>query len=158
MGSYVLRRRIEAPPARVFRAFTDPVLAADWLDASGIIDASGPLAVEGTTYVLVIRGPWRFRSRVVRSEPPWLHETVGLAPLGGMFRLVATLSELDGATDLELLTEYTVPLGPIGRLIDRRWIEPGDHSTANRELDRLVQLVSEAVPPTAPGPARGSAG
>ena len=148
----MLRRRIDAPPARVFRAFTDPGLAADWLDASGIVDASGPLEIVGTTYVLVIRGPWRFRTRVIRSEPPRLHETVGHAPLGGMFRMVATLAERDGATDLELLTEYTVPLGPIGRWIDRRWIDGGDHATANRELDRLVQLVSEAPPyrPTAP--------
>jgi hypothetical protein len=153
MGRYVLRRRIDAPPARVFRAFTDPVLAADWLDASGIVDASGPLELEGTTYVLVIRGPWRFRSRVVRSEPPRLHETVGHAPLGGSFRMVATLSGRDGATDLELLTEYTVPLGPIGRWIDRRWIDRGEHPTANREFDRLVELVSE---PPRPGPSAAS--
>jgi hypothetical protein len=141
MGRYVLRRRIDAPPAEAFRAFTDPVIAADWLDASGIVDATGPLDIPGTMYTLVIRGPWRFRSRVVRSEPPNLHETVGHASLGGMYRMVATLSERDGATDLELLTEYTVPLGPIGRWIDRRWIDGGEHPTANRELDRLVQLV-----------------
>jgi hypothetical protein len=45
------------------------------------------------------------------------------------------------ATDLELLTEYTVPFGPIGRWIDRRWLEPGPRTGANRELDRRVELV-----------------
>jgi uncharacterized protein YndB with AHSA1/START domain len=142
MGSYTLRRHILASPAQVYRAFVDPALAADWLDASGIVDQRGALDVTGSTYTLVIRGPWRFRARVLRAEPPRVHETTGDAPLGGWFRMLATLQEVDGATELELLTEYTVPLGPIGRWIDRRWIEPGPRTGANRELDRLVELVS----------------
>jgi len=143
VGRYILRRRIPAPPARVFQAFTDPILAADWLDGTGIIDADGPLDATGTTYTLVIRGPWRFRMRVERCEPDRLHETTGRAPLGAAVHMVATLTPVDDGTDLELLTEYVVPLGPIGRWIDRRWIESGDRSTANRELDRLVELVTD---------------
>jgi len=143
MGRYRIGRRIEAAPERVFRAFTDPVLVADWMDASGVVDPSGPLDAAGTSYVLVIRGPWRFRTRVIRSDPPRLHETVGTGPLGAAYRMVASLSARDGGTDLELLTEYTVPLGPIGRWIDRRWIDREPRTTANREVDRLVELVSD---------------
>jgi len=142
VGRYTLRRRIPASPERVYRAFTDPVLAADWLDVSGIVQQRGPLDAAGTTYTLVIRGPWRFRSVVVRADPPRLHETAGRAPLGGAFRMVARLNPVDGGTDLELLTEYTVPLGAIGRWVDRRWIEPGPRTGANREVDRLVEIVS----------------
>ena len=143
MGHYRITRRIDATPERVFRAFTDPDLVADWMDASAVADPSGPLDVAGSRYTLVIGGPWKFRTVVVRSEPPRLHETVGDAPLGGSYRMVATLSERDGGTDLDLLTEYTVPLGPIGRWIDRRWIDREPRATANREVDRLVTLVSD---------------
>jgi len=126
----------------VFRAFADPVLVADWMDASAVVGPTGPLNVPGSRYTLVIRGPWRFRSVVVRSEPPWLHETVGRGPLGSSYRMVAGLSARDEDTDLDLLTEYTVPLGPLGRWIDRRWIDREPRTTANREVDRLVELVS----------------
>ena len=143
MGRHRYTRRIGASPDEVFRGFTDPDLVADWMEASKVADPSGPLGVAGTRYTLVIRGPWRFSTRVVRSEPGRLYETVGTGPLGASYRMVATLSALDGGgTDLELTFEWTVPLGPIGRWIDRRWVEPGPHTAGNREVDRLVELVS----------------
>jgi uncharacterized protein YndB with AHSA1/START domain len=151
MGSYTISRRIDATPMAVYRAFTDPGLLADWLDSNAVVDATGPLDATGTTYTLVVRGPWRLSTRVVRSEPGRLHETVGHGPLGAAFRMLATLTPLDGgkATDLVLLTEYTVPLGAIGRWIDRRWLEPGPRTAANREVDRLVDLAlgTEAAAP-----------
>lgn len=142
MGSYRITRRIDAEPDQVFRAFTDPGLVVDWMDATTVAHPSGPLDAAGTRYTLVIRGPWRFRTTVVRSEPPWLHETVGEAPFGGAYRMVATLVARDGGTDLHLLTEYALPLGPIGRWIDRRWVDREPRAQANREVDRLVALVS----------------
>ncbi|MDH5244724.1 MAG: SRPBCC family protein [Chloroflexota bacterium] len=142
MGQYRLTRRIDAAPEKVFTAFTDPVLLADWMDASGVTDADGPFGSAGTRFTLVIRGPWRFRTRVVQSESPRLYEIVGKGPLGASYRMVATLEAREGGTDLDLLTEYAVGLGPVGRWIDRRWIDQGPRTTANRELDRLVSLVS----------------
>jgi hypothetical protein len=79
---------------------------------------------------------------VVRSEPPNLHETFLRGPLGTTVRMVATLVEDGGRTRLDLLTEYTMPLGALGRWIDRRWIDREPRTTANREVDRLVELVS----------------
>jgi len=142
MGSYRIKRMIDAAPEQVFRAFTDPELVEDWMDASTVADPTGPLDVPGSRYTLVIGGPWRFRTVVVRSEPPWLHETVGKGPLGASYRMVATLSARDGGTDLDLLTEYTIPFGALGRWIDRRWVDREPRATANREVDRLVTLVS----------------
>ena len=146
MGSYTITRRIAASPERVFRAFTDPTLVADWMDGSRVTDTTGPLDAAGTSYTLVIRGPWRFRTRVVRCESPVSHETVGSGPLGSSYRMVANLNARGEGTELEILTEYTVPLGPIGRWMDRRWLEGGPHTTANREVDRLVELVSDHGP------------
>jgi hypothetical protein len=148
MGRYRITRRIRATPEQVFQAFTDTAFVAAWMDASAVAGPTGPLDVPGSRYTLVIRGPWRFRSVVVRSEPPWLHETAGQGPLGGSYRMVASLSAHDEGTDLDLLTEYTIPLGPLGRWIDSRWVDREPRTTANREVDRLVALVSGDRPLT----------
>jgi uncharacterized protein YndB with AHSA1/START domain len=148
MGSYVLRRRIAAPPDRVFEAFIQRALIVDWMDATSLVDVTGPLDQPGTRYTLVISGPWRFRARVVRVDPAHAHEVEGRGPLGASYRMVATLTPGDGGTDLELLTEYGMPFGALGRWIDRRWIDREPRRIANREIDRLATLVSEpsAVP------------
>jgi uncharacterized protein YndB with AHSA1/START domain len=142
MGRYRLSRRIAASPSAVFRAFTDPALIVDWMDATEVKDATGPLDRPGSRYTFVVAGPWRFRMEVRQAEPDRLHEIAGTAPLGASARMVATLTPRDAGTDLELLTEYTVPFGPIGRWIDRRWIDREPRTIANRELDRLVTLVT----------------
>lgn len=143
MGRYRITRRIGATVERVFRAFTDPALVVDWMDGTGIIDATGPLDELGTQYTFVVWGPWRFRTRVVRIEAPHLHEIVGHGPLGTSYRMVATLVDRDGWTDLDLVTEYVMPLGMLGRLFDRRWIDREPRTIANREVDRLVTLVMD---------------
>ncbi|MCI0346668.1 MAG: SRPBCC domain-containing protein [Chloroflexi bacterium] len=148
MGSYRIARRIGAPPEHVFQAFTDPTFVVDWMDAAAVLDPTGPLDEPGARYTLVIAGPHRFDTEVVRVEPHTLHETVGRGRLGSAYRMVATLAARDGWTDLDLLTEYTMPLGAFGRWIDRRWIDREPRTMANREVDRLVTIVSDpaAVP------------
>jgi len=142
MGRYSLSRRIAAAPERVFSGFTDPLVVTDWMDLTRIADATGPLDVVGTRYTMVVRGPWRFRCEVVRSDAPRIHETSGRGPLGASYRMVAHLAGSSGGTDLEVETEYTLPFGPLGRWIDRRWLERSPRTVANRELDRLVAIMS----------------
>lgn len=121
---------------------------ADWMDGTGVIGATGPLDLAGTRFTLVIEGPWRFRCEVVTVEAPRVHEVVGRGLFGSGYRMVATLTPGDDWTDLDLLTEYVVPLGALGRWIDRRWIDREPRTIANREVDRLVTLVSDpaAIP------------
>ena len=141
MGRFTLSREIEGPAAGIFRAFTDPEVTKDWMAATGIRDLRGRLDRAGTTYTLVIFGPWRFRSTVVRSEPPTLHETIHTGPLGASARQLVTLTEHDGVTRLELETDYTMPLGALGRWLDSRWFDP-TRGAARREFDRLIELVA----------------
>lgn len=142
MGRTRKTRRIEAAPDAVFRAFTDPTIVADWMEAADVLDQRGPLDATGSTYTLVISGPWRFRIRVVRSEPPRTYALEGDGPLRTRYRMAASLTELDGTTELVVDTEWTLPFGPIGRWMDRRWVEPGTSGEDDRELDRLVDIVT----------------
>ena len=142
MGRYRKTRHIKASPDDVFRAFTDPAIAADWMEADGIIDQRGSLDTAGSTYTLVISGPWRFRIRVTRSVPPRTYELEGRGPLGTSYRMAATLTEAAHVTELVVETEWTLPFGPIGRWIDRRWVEPASAGEDDRELDRLVDIVT----------------
>jgi uncharacterized protein YndB with AHSA1/START domain len=150
MGRYRISRHVGATPEQVYRAFTVPGLVVDWMDGTQLVEATGPLDEVGTRYSLVIWGPWRFRTEVVRVEAPVLHEITGRGPLGASYRMVATLTAGDDGTELDLLTEYTMPLGVLGRWLDRRWIDQESRTMANRELDRLVTLVSD--PTAAPQP------
>jgi uncharacterized protein YndB with AHSA1/START domain len=142
MGSYRLSRDIDAPPDRVFAAFTDPELMADWMDLSHVNALSGPFGEPGSTFTMVVAGPHRFRSQVLASRPPTYHEWSGRGLFGAAYHMTATLTGDDDGTHLDLMTDYTMPLGPLGRWIDRRWIDRPERSIANREVDRLVVLVS----------------
>lgn len=158
MGRYRITRHIRATQVEVFRAFTEPALIADWMDGTGVIDATGPLDVPGTSYTFVVWGPWRFRTTVVAVEAPRRHEIAGRGPLGARYRMVAELTTANGGTDLELLTEYTVPLGVVGRWLDRRYIDRGPRAIANREVDRLVTLVSDrTIRPVPKGASKAAA-
>lgn len=142
MGRTRRTRHIEASPDAVFRAFTDPLIAADWMEADGIVDIRGSLATVDSTYTLVIAGPWRFRMRVTHSEPPHAYGLEGHGPLGTSYRMTATLTSRGSTTDLVVESDWTLPLGPIGRWVDRRWVEPGSQGEDDRELDRLVAIVT----------------
>lgn len=159
MGRYRIIRTIRATPEQVFRAFTDPALVVDWMDGTGVTDATGPLDQPGTRYTFVVWGPWRFETTVVRADAPRVHEIAGRGPLGAAYRMIATLEPSEGSTELDLVTEYTVPLGALGRWLDRRWIDREPRTMANREVDRLVRLVSDpAVVPRPKGASRSADG
>jgi pimeloyl-ACP methyl ester carboxylesterase/uncharacterized protein YndB with AHSA1/START domain len=151
MGHKRRTREIDAPAAVIFRAFTDPAIVADWMEADDVVDQRGPLDRAGSTYTLVISGPWRFRMRVTHADPPRTYGLEGKGPLGTGFRMSATLQQHGPATELVVEMAWTLPLGPIGRWLDRHWVEPGTRGEEDRELDRLVAIVTgrEAASPRA---------
>lgn len=145
MGRNVRTRRIEASPDRVYSAFTDPGMMADWMELAEIRDVTGSLDTPGSHCVMVWKGPWKFRSEILRADRPGLHQHAGRGPLGASYRMTATLTPVGAGTGLKVETGYTYPFGPVGRLLERLF-ERGAPANANRELDRLVALVSGAWP------------
>jgi uncharacterized protein YndB with AHSA1/START domain len=142
MGRRTQVRDISAPPDRVFSGYTDPVLIADWMRLSDVREATGPLDRPGTRYVMVVRGPWRFRIEVLAADPPRMLEYRGRGPLGASVHVTARLTPTAAGTHLEETTEYGLPFGPFGRWLDRRFVEPQVGTPGDREIDRLVELVS----------------
>jgi len=142
MGRYVQTRDIAAPLDRVFAGYTDPRLMTDWTDLAEIRDATGPMDAVGTRYQMKVRGAFGFRNEVIAARPPNRIEYRGRGPLGASVHITATLTPAGGGTHLEQLTEYGLPLGPVGRLLDRLFLEGRPRRIADRELDRLVELVS----------------
>jgi Polyketide cyclase / dehydrase and lipid transport len=142
MGHTHRTRRIAASPEALFRAFTNPTIVADWMEADAVVDQRGPLDAAGSTYTLVIAGPWRFRSRVGRSEPPRAFEAEGRGLFGTAYRMAASLRPDGDGTELGVDTEWTLPSWPIGRWMDRRWVQPASQGEDDRELDRLVDIVT----------------
>lgn len=142
MGSYRLTRQISATPSEVSRAFSDPALMVDWMDATEIKDITGPLDRPGSRFTFVVSSAWRLRMEIVRVEDGRLHEIAGTGLLGTRARMTATLTPHGDGTHLDFLTEYSLPFGPIGRWLDRRFIDREPRTIANLELDRLVALVT----------------
>ena len=142
MGRTRKTRHIAATPPIVFRSFTDPAVVADWMEADAVIEQRGPLDAVGSTYTLVIRGPWRFRMRVTESTPPRTYGLEGRGPLGTAYDMRVTLTDQGATTDLVVEHGWTLPFGPIGRWMDRRWVEPRTRGEDDRELDRLVDIVT----------------
>lgn len=142
MGRTRRTRHIDATAAAVFRAFTDPALMADWMEADAVIDQRGPLDAAGSAYTLVITGPWRFQTRVTRADAPLAYGLEGRGPLGTRYRMSATLVDHGPTTELVVEMEWTLPLGSIGRWMDRRWVQAGTRGEEDRELDRLVAIVT----------------
>jgi uncharacterized protein YndB with AHSA1/START domain len=142
MGSFHHTRYVDAPAERVFRAFTDPVLFTDWMDLSHVTQVSGRFGEPGSSFMMVVFGPHKFRSQVLASRPPSYHEWAGRGLWGASYHMTAALSEDGGRTRVDLQTDYTVPFGVLGRWIDRRWIDRPPRTTVNREFDRMVELVS----------------
>lgn len=141
MGHHVRTRTFEAAPDTVFRAYTDPAWMADWMDLQAVRDATGPLDVPGTSYTLVVSGRWQFRTRVLAADPPRTIAYEGRGPLGAWVRISAQLTPASGGTTLVQTTAYGLPLGPIGRVIDWLLVGKGATATADRELDRLAELI-----------------
>jgi hypothetical protein len=143
MGHYVQTAQVPASPERVFRAYTDPLMLADWMDMRAIRDQTGPLDRVGSECTLVVRGPWWFRSSVRQCDPPRSITFGGAGRLGASFQVTAMLTPRDAGTWLEQRTDYTLPFGALGRWLDQRFVEGRPRTVADREFARLLALVSE---------------
>jgi len=133
---------VAAPIERVYAAYVDPDLMPKWLELRAVADLKGPLDQAGTLFTQVFRGPWRFRTEVVRANPPTIHEMAGRAPLGTTYRWLARFAPEGDGTRVTLETSSRV-FGPLDPLAERLFAASGE-SAARRHLATLATLVEAA--------------
>ncbi len=134
---------MDAPPARVFAAYTNPDLVPRWRPAiAEITDVSGPMERVGTTFVTRYRGRVpASRGRVVESRFPHRHTIAGRGAVS--YTADVRLAEAAGATELTFDLEVQAPGGPLGRLAERLFIARKLERETQAEFARLKALVEQ---------------
>ena len=121
MPSVRVTELVDAPPERVWAAHLDGERIPEWFP--GVRSAkriSGPLDRVGTTYVLRFNPFVRSRVTVTEVEAPVMHtRTWDARPFGTHGRATVLLRSEDGGTRVDLDVNFELPLGPLGRLLER---------------------------------------
>ena len=138
---------VAAPIEWVYAAYVDPALMPKWMELAAVTDLSGPLDQAGTWFTQVYRGRWRFRTQVLRAEPPTLHEMAGRAPLRTTYRWLARFAPDGEGTHVTLESETRI-FGPLD-LLAQRLFDASARASARRHLADLAVLVEAAPLPGA---------
>lgn len=123
------RRRLQAPPERVFVAFTDPALLARWMTPVGIARAEVEVRVGGT-FRIVMSGAGReieHTGEYLEVDPPRRLRFTWQSPYTGPEPSVVevTLRAIEGGTELTLIHRLLPPgaaashAGGWGTMLDR---------------------------------------
>jgi hypothetical protein len=112
---------VHVPPERVWAAQTDGVRIAEWFPgADSVKDVSGPLDEVGTTYTLLFNPLVRSRVTITEVKAPVMHtRTWDARPFGTHGRATVLLRAEDAGTWIDLDVDYELPLGRLGRWLER---------------------------------------
>ena len=113
MGDRHVSMIINAPPERVFKLYTDPGRAREWLAGVREVRVAGPPDQPGSRAVIAYRWPFTMTAEVLRAESPRLH-VQRLKELLGLVTCTTTarFRPVEGATELRLEMDYRVAGGP----------------------------------------------
>ncbi len=121
MSRFHAEAYVDVSPATAFDIFADASRLPQWFPlARTIASASGALSAAGTTYTLRFLGGFYARCTVMQADRPGVHErTFVLLPFGGHGRARMEFHPEGHGSRVVLDGYWTLPLGPIGRVVDR---------------------------------------
>jgi uncharacterized protein YndB with AHSA1/START domain len=145
LGAVRFTSEVAAPVADVFAAHVEAESIPEWFPGvRAIEDVSGPLDRVGTTYRLRFGPLIESRCEVIASDPPRMHaRTWDARPFGTAGK--ATLrffEERAGRTRIDFQATYMLPLGPLGKLVERL---PAVRRRADRDMRREIDAFEEFV-------------
>jgi hypothetical protein len=112
---------VEPPFEQVWAAHLDGTGIPEWFPGARSVHAiSGPLDSPGTTYTLRFNRVVRSRVVVTEVQAPVMHTRRWDArPLGTYGTATLLLRRDGGGTQVDLDVTYGLPLGPLGRWLER---------------------------------------
>jgi uncharacterized protein YndB with AHSA1/START domain len=113
---------VEAPIEQVWAAHVDGPRISEWFPGVRSVEQiDGSLDKPGTTYALRFNPLVRSRVEVIEAEAPLMHtRRWDTRPFGTHGTATLLLRPEEGGTHVDLDVSYGLPLGPIGRLLERR--------------------------------------
>lgn len=133
---------IEAPAEAVFRELVDLHRLSRWSAITRSHD--GPdLLEEGQEFRQTIRIAglsMRTRWRCVELDAPHRVAYEATAPIGGRLEMRQTVTPSPHGCEVDLVIDYVMPGGPVGRLADRIYVRSRNERDAEVSLQNLKDL------------------
>lgn len=144
MGRIRVSCQIKAPLTDVYTLYTDVYrLPQWWLGVHSISCMTGRPGQPGAKYTVHL-GPWRrSECRVTRVEPLRLHERIWSRIPFVPEVLTATFNPTPAGTTVDYEIHYDIPLGPVGRVIDRLWVSSLMAHRVKAELSNFKVLAEQ---------------
>lgn len=113
---------LDAPVERVWAAHVDAQRIPEWFPGvRKVRDVIGPIDRSGATYALRFNPLILSRVEVTEVEKPFMHtRRWDAGPLGSHGTATVLLRPEEGGTHVDLDVTYGLPLGAVGRFLERR--------------------------------------
>jgi uncharacterized membrane protein len=148
MGQVKMQAHVEAPIDQVFDYAADVNRWAEWNVSVVEMTPGAPLAAIGDRFAGKNKFMGRvedIEGRVTSLDRPRLMAFVSGPPTGGHENWTAHFTVAGSGTDIDCVIDYEVPLGLVGALADKLFVERQVQRMLDQSRDNFIALVEHEV-------------